>query len=85
MPNERAINEGQVARLVRSHVEDFAFDKERNIITNLIKHYRGDTLTNDRLRGGIGEIAGLRSFVEYLETKVRQGEAELEKSMENSK
>ncbi len=48
-------------------------DRESDIMTSLVAHYRHGQLTNDQLRGSIGEIASLRWFREQLETDIRQG------------
>ena len=39
----------------------------------LVNRHKADELTNDFLRGKIGEIAGLRAFREYLEVGIRRG------------
>lgn len=71
--NLQSVHDGKTARLIRNTTEDFLLDQEESIITALIREYRAGTLTNDNLRGSIGEIAGLRSFREYLEIKIRKG------------
>jgi hypothetical protein len=72
------VAEGQQARIVRSVTEEWLISQEENILDKLIAHYKSDTLTDTLLRGSIGEIAGLRDFRVFLESKVRQGVAAAE-------
>ena len=72
------IEKGQTSRLVRSVTEDYLLDQEEDIITTLVGNYRANTLTNEDLRGSIGEISGLRRFREHLESKIRRGLVEAE-------
>ena len=67
------IQQGQGARMIRNDVEDHLIGREEDIITELVALYRGDNLTNDKLRGSIGELAGIRRFRESLEAKIRRG------------
>lgn len=77
MPDKDAviesIQDGQSARMIRNDVEDHLLEREEDIITELVKLYRSDVLTNDKLRGSIGELAGIRRFREALEAKIRRG------------
>lgn len=72
------IGTGQTSRLIRSATEDFLIDKEEEIITTLVGKYRSNTLTNEELRGSIGEISALRDFREHLESQIRRGMVEAE-------
>ncbi len=72
------IHKGQAARMIRGQVEGTIIDKEEDIINDLVRLYHADTLTNEKLRGSIGEIAGLRAFREKLETDIRVGTAAAE-------
>ena len=72
------VAEGQQARIIRSVTEEWLISQEENILDKLIAHYKNDTLTDTLLRGSIGEIAGLRDFRVFLESKVRQGVAAAE-------
>lgn len=72
------IQDGQAARMIRGDFEDHLIGREDDIITMLCNAYTADTLTNDKLRGSIGEIAGLRNFRRELEAKVRRGTAAAE-------
>ena len=67
------IQEGQKARIIRADVEDWIISREEDIISRLVSSYNADTLTNDKLRGSIGEIASLRAFRMELEGKIRRG------------
>jgi len=67
------IHSGQAARMIRGDFEDTLIGREDDIVTALVNAYRADTLTNDKLRGSIGEIAGLRRFREDLEARIRRG------------
>jgi len=67
------VQDGQAARLIRHNVEDELMAREEDIITELVNAYRADVLTNDKLRGSIGELAGIRRFREGLESKIRRG------------
>tara|TARA_Y100000310_G_C20415527_1_gene684134 strand:+ start:574 stop:840 length:267 start_codon:yes stop_codon:yes gene_type:complete len=72
------VADGQQARIIRSITEEWLISQEEDILDRLIAHHKQDTLTDTLLRGSIGEIAGLRDFRRYLETKVRQGVAAAE-------
>ena len=67
------IHEGQAARMIRGQTEDYLIEREEAILTRLVNGYKQDTLTNDAMRGSIGEIAGLRDFRLELESKIRKG------------
>ena len=71
--NLAAMVDADKARIVRGSTEDWIIDKEEEIINRLLRHYRADTLTDHMARGSIGEIAGIRTFREYLETTIRRG------------
>lgn len=77
------IQEGQAARLIRHSVEDELIAREEDIIRELVMAYRADTLTNEKLRGSIGEISGIRRFREGLESKIRQGVMTAESELGN--
>ena len=47
--------------------------QEEDIMQVIVNRHKADELTNDFLRGKIGEIAGLRAFREYLEVGIRRG------------
>lgn len=79
--NLDTLKEGQIARVVRGQTEDWILDREDYIIEALVRDYDAGTLTDDRLRGSIGEIAGLRRFRRELEIKVRKGIAAAEKEL----
>jgi len=73
------ISRGNVSQHIRNSLTDKLFDLEYTIITNLVYSYRRGDLTDNTLRGGIGEIAGLRELARSLETDIRRGNAEAEK------
>lgn len=72
------INKGQTSRLIRSETEDFLIDREQDIIMTLVGKYRANQLTDEDMRGSIGEISGLRGFREHLESQIRRGTIEAE-------
>ncbi len=67
------VHSGQAARMIRGDFEDSLIGREDDIVTSLVNAYRSDTLTNEKLRGSIGEIAGIRGFREDLEARIRRG------------
>ena len=67
------VQRGQSARIIRGDTEALLIDRETDIITGLIGAYNIGELTNDHLRGSIGEIAALRWFRLQLESSIRQG------------
>jgi len=73
------INKGRSARIIRSQTEDMLIDREDILIDNLVKKFRLDRLSNDEMRGKIGEIASLRWLRSELESTIRRGDAESEK------
>ena len=75
------IQRGQAARLLRSDAEDTLLGYEEDIIQRLVLAYRHGSLTNDQLRGSIGEIAGIRWFREDLESRIRKGTMTAEVSL----
>jgi len=56
------VTEGQRARLIRGATEEWLLSQEEDIMQVLVNKHKADELTNDFLRGKIGEIAGLRAF-----------------------
>lgn len=82
MPNPddslEVVQTGQTSRLVRSVTEEYLMNREEDIIMTLVGKYRTNTLTDEEMRGSIGEISGLRGFREHLESKIRQGIVEAE-------
>jgi hypothetical protein len=67
------VTEGQRARLIRGATEEWLLSQEEDIMQVLVNRHKADELTNDFLRGKIGEVAGLRAFREYLEVGIRRG------------
>lgn len=67
------VQKGQTARIVRGDTEVLLIDRETDIITNLVGLYGRGQLTDEQLRGSIGEIASLRWFRIQLESSIRQG------------
>ncbi len=73
------INRGRAARVIRSQTENMLIDQEDLIVSNLIVDYRSGRLTDEKMRGKIGEISTLRWMREELEATIRKGDAEAEK------
>ncbi len=80
---EQTIHQGRVTQVVRSEVQDIVIDQENIILNRLISLHRSGELTNDFLRGSIGEISGLRKILEDMEITIRQGIVEQEKVANN--
>jgi len=79
--NIATIQEGQSARIIRSQTEEHLLEREDEIISQLVQEYRAGTLTNDKMRGSIGEIAAMQDFRSHLESKIRRGLASAEKEL----
>lgn len=79
--NLEMINAGQTARMLRGQSEDWLIGREDDILQNLCTLYKTDQLTDDKLRGSIGEIVALRDFRIELETRIRKGVAASEKEL----
>lgn len=79
--NIEAIERGRGARAIRKFAENDLFDMEEDIIEQLVKGYRTDTLTNDRIRGMIGELSRIRQYRELLEAAIQRGVIAAEKEL----
>ena len=77
----RMIQRGQVSGAVKMEVQEILFQKEDMILARLVSLHRNGELTNDQLRGSIGEISGLRSVLEELEGSIRRGISEMERTV----
>lgn len=77
----RMISKGQIAGSVKMEVQEILFQKEDAILARLVARHRNGELTNDQMRGSIGEISGLRSVLEELEGSIRRGITEMEKTV----
>ena len=79
----KMIHKGQTSQAVKLEVQDVICKREVDVMNRLIAFYRSGELTNEQLRGSIGEIAGLRSVLEELERSIRRGISETEKVITN--
>jgi|TARA_R100001530_G_scaffold96937_3_gene67336 uncharacterized membrane protein YebE (DUF533 family) len=77
------VHEGQRARIVRGSVDEYLIDQEEDILNRMVAAYRADGLTDDMMRGNVGEISALRAFREYIESTIRRGVMEAEKELGN--
>lgn len=78
------INRGRTARVIRSQTEDMLIDQEDRLISIMIVDYRSGRLTDEKMRGKIGEISSLRWIREELEATIRKGDAEAEREYDNA-
>jgi hypothetical protein len=74
------INKGRTARLLRSSADDLLIDREESLLEQMVNLYRSDKLTDPQLRGMVGELAALRWMRTQIETQIRRGDAEAERT-----
>jgi len=60
------IEQGKHAQLAIGYTDQVIFHLEEVILGKLVNKHRAGTLTEADMRGGIGEIAGLRNLVHAL-------------------
>lgn len=75
------VHDGQAARLIRGQTEEWLINREEDIIQVLVNDYNAGTLTDEKMRGSIGEIAGHRKFRTELEARIRRGVVAAEKEL----
>jgi hypothetical protein len=79
--NLRTINRGQIASALRGELQGYLLDAEEKVVSRLVGQHRNQTLTNDSLRGSIGEIAALRDLQSQLESDIKRGLAAREEEL----
>ena len=71
---EKAIQEGQSARRVRNAIESYIYDLEELTMDQLYQMYISHQLSDQMLRGAMGELIAYRKLRIALESDVRKGE-----------
>lgn len=66
--------DGRHASQVRGLVEPFISQIAQALTLELISLHKADALTEAKMRGSVGEIAGLYKLTEVLDTQIREGE-----------
>ena len=79
--NMELIERGQASRVLRRLVEDDYLSMEEDIIDELCQRYLNDTLTNDRLRGMVGELSRVRKCRVLMEQAIQRGVIAAEKEL----
>jgi hypothetical protein len=74
------INKGRTARLLRSTADDLLIDREEALVEELTNLYRAGKLTDEQMRGMVGEISALRWVRTQIESQIRRGDAEAERT-----
>lgn len=75
------MNRAQRAQMLSSTLTEYVADREEEVLAWLVHAYNADTLTNDQMRAKIGEIAGLRALVSSMDSDIRRGLAETERTI----
>jgi hypothetical protein len=70
MGKEDIIAEAQKAQLVRSELSSRFLDREYEIVSGLVRKYRGGNLSDIELRSGIAAISELRLMIDELDTEI---------------
>lgn len=71
---EKKVEEGIRAAGARSVMLDILHEHEQSVLNKLISQYRGGTLTDENMRGCVGEIVALRALRDTLDNRVRMGQ-----------
>lgn len=66
------VQQAQAARLIAEQLRDIVIDLQDDIMNRLVSRYRAGELTNQDTRGAVGELAGIQSLLDTLETRARK-------------
>lgn len=66
------IERGRQAVLIESVTGEFIASQEARLVTDLVRQYRGGTLSHDKMVGAVGGITALRDLVTELESEQRR-------------
>lgn len=70
------IQEAQAARILRTTMTDIVIELQEDIMDRLVSRYRSGELSDEEMRGAIGELAGMKGLLEALDVKVRKSRQE---------
>lgn len=75
------IAKGNEARDIRNLISTALITRQDLIVKRLIAQYKSNTLTNEILWAGLGEIVGLNDYLKDLNNTVKRGQLAQEKEV----
>lgn len=77
------IEQGKGAGVALAFTRSAVAELTDRIISSLVSQHRSGTSTEASLRGGVGEIAGLRNLIAHFENQVSKGFISTEEEVAN--
>ena len=75
------IEQGRHAQVAIAYAEGVIRHLEEGIVQQLVHKHRSGSLTNEDMRGKIGEIAGFRNLIHALRTDIKNAHIAQEEEM----